>query len=49
MKAKKMEKNLECPFGIPEDQCCQSPTCKTFVTRMNTQKTANEQTLHEGR
>jgi len=40
-----MERNLECPFGIPENQCCQSPTCKTWAARMNAQKDANGQNL----
>jgi len=31
---KAMEKKLECPFGIPEDQCCQEKDCPVYQARL---------------
>jgi hypothetical protein len=30
---KNMSKELKCPYRIPENQCCQEPTCPIWVTR----------------
>jgi hypothetical protein len=35
-KENKMQ-NLECPWGIPENECCGNQSCKTLIAR-NMQK-----------
>jgi len=30
---KNMSKELKCPYRIPENQCCQEPTCPIWVAR----------------
>jgi hypothetical protein len=36
---KNMSKGLKCPYGIPENQCCQEPNCPIWVVR---QKRSNK-------
>jgi hypothetical protein len=40
IKINKLQKNLECPHGIPEDQCCGNLSCKTLIAGINVQKEA---------
>jgi len=35
-----MQKKLECPFGVPEEECCGSPTCKARKEWLNAQNEA---------
>ncbi|MGD9131703.1 MAG: hypothetical protein PVH73_09055 [Candidatus Bathyarchaeota archaeon] len=30
---KDMTKDLRCPFGIPDSECCKASTCPTWVAR----------------
>ncbi|XES77600.1 MAG: hypothetical protein ACBZ72_01680 [Candidatus Bathyarchaeia archaeon] len=39
-----MANNLECPYGIPEDQCCNSPTCRTYQARQFQKREQKNQT-----
>jgi hypothetical protein len=36
---KNMSKDLRCPYGIPESQCCKESTCPIWIKR---QKRSNE-------
>jgi len=42
-----MVKKLECPYGIPEDQCCKEKECSAWKERVKTREKIKTKRLHK--
>jgi hypothetical protein len=34
--------NLDCPYGVPEAECCGNMSCKTLIARIKAKKEATQ-------
>jgi hypothetical protein len=42
-----MAKKLECPYGIPEDQCCKEKECPVWKRRVKTREKTKTKRLRK--